>query len=175
MSAFLVTDDDCRLIAQAAQLYAPSGYYDPQKGLATRLYIANVKSINYRYAQNHGAEKPHHITYEPVVVTDDPRAFKLLALAVIHCYRYQSCEPPEWEGSYPEQLTRQIHDAIRATLPDACETDAGCCREFPEWGADRCLAPWGIGEFFNRPEYAEARKAHQPYRLPSRARELQPA
>jgi hypothetical protein len=138
MSAFVVNDDHIRLLVQASTLY---GFAPPDLDATCFMLLAeNVASWNYRYEEN---DAPELIEYRPVWRREDPLLFKLVVLKAIHCYEYQSCEHPGWMASTARWFTRQLHAAIRETMPPApqacwycrgrderCEDD---CSHFEGW------------------------------------------
>lgn len=136
MSAWIVSDDHVRLLAQAHALYG-----DEQLDLdelCTNLMFENVRSVDYRYDESN-AMLP--VDYSPVFGGENPIHFKTLALVSLHCYGYQSCEHPEWEESEAKRITDRLHDLIRETLTpgQSCDDDHSCL-SLP--GADD--EPWGF-------------------------------
>lgn len=158
MSAFLVSDDHIRLIAQAQAVYGDS--VEDLDELCTMLYRENVNSINARYPGRWNDDgsfvEPYPIEYHPVFGGEDPANFKAIALKQIHCYQYQSCEHSAWRESEAKRLTDELEAAILATitkrLPRLRYCDGDCrvdhpagyryCPDFFELpGYER--APWG--------------------------------
>ena len=133
MSAWVVSKDHVRLLAQAQALYSDEPAEDLD-ALCSMLMHENVESVNYRYNEHDTADP---VKYEPVFGGEDPAAFKWLALKSIHCYQYQACEHPAWGGSEAKRLTDALEDQILARLPGVTRDNIYAQ---PEYDAQ----PWGF-------------------------------
>jgi hypothetical protein len=133
VSAWIVSENHIRLLAQAQALYG-DGSIDDLDVFCSDLFRENVASVNYRYP-NHPQTEARPIEYAPVFGGEDPVAFRVLAVKSLQCYGYQSCEHPEWEASEAKRKTERLEAAILATFPQPVDPNS-----LPGYDA----APWGF-------------------------------
>lgn len=117
MSAFIVDREDIDVIVTALNA---AGIVDGGLGADSAgrmLWAENLRSLMYRYPNDGDGERPGPIDFRDSDVdtyTWTPRADgldpKRLA-EVIGCYRYQSCEHPEWESSQAYAITARFENA----------------------------------------------------------------
>lgn len=153
MSAFLVSDAHINVLitfakTQGLVLPSPSSpdtshaiYNDEIATQFGRALLAeNMRSLTYRYGDNHGFTKPlggdeaylnrYRYRYDPRGLVPKPGT----AIAIIkatHCFDYQSCETPDYAKTWAAELMRLIRDAA--------------CHDLPGYES----APWGF-EDLNR-------------------------
>jgi hypothetical protein len=86
--------------------------------LGDLLRAENVRSVNYRYGEDDSDpfELPDAETLAKLAELPD-----LQKLGAIRCYRYQTCETPEWESTPAIQI---VHAAMKA-LQDLTGTERG--------------------------------------------------
>lgn len=115
MSAFQVSPEHINYLAVAAHLYHVAT--DPQ-ALAEQLAAENAKSIEHAY--------PHHGPCEPVPVRWSLPRRRIEPIQVIkaaECYRYQSCEHPEWAESDAARVIDHLISAAIGKLPGYDEAE----------------------------------------------------
>ena len=86
--------------------------------LAVELWNANAKSVAFRY------EEPPLLveTWDGGAVGQrDP----VQLLKAIHCYEYQSCEPPDWDGSRVEKFCRRLESFAMRDVPGYNDAEWG--------------------------------------------------
>ena len=105
--------------------------------IGRELWTENLKSINARYPDTidhpESMPGPAGITLEEIsgyTFTRQPYRLTIPeAMKAAHCYRYQSCEHPEWESSRAYGILCDLLDTMTHILPGY--------REAPwEWDAD---------------------------------------
>jgi hypothetical protein len=113
--------------------------------LGRMLRRENVRSVVHRYRLT---DMPEEAAYEADIATYRFRRYPgirpVAAANAAHCYAYQSCEHPEWEGSQARRVTDALRDAILRGMT----------------GYD--AVPWG----FDQPEQARAWTGLQGGRVP---------
>ncbi|MGW0061410.1 hypothetical protein ACWDTT_15970 [Streptosporangium sandarakinum] len=124
MSAFTVSEEHINTIVNAG-LRLPYGDVLRWKGpddawveltgatadrVGNMLWQTNFRSVNYRYEED---ELEPVYNYRPLARQIHP----LAALKAIKCYRYQSCEHPEWEGSEADRFTDSLIYSLIGALP----------------------------------------------------------
>ena len=123
MSAYLC--DDVHL-ATLAVAYADLVGMPPDfaQNLADALKLANLRSVNHRYAEDtpfEGCSLAQHQAR-----TRTPAEL----MAMLDCWEYQSCERPEWQGSQIQQLGQ----ALRAQfVAHSLATGRGATRAPNTW------------------------------------------
>ena len=144
MSAWIVSDDHIRLLAQAIALY---GEEPPESmdALCAMLITENIRSVNYRYDKNSDEDWP--IGYHPVFGGEDPTTFKWLVLKSVDCYSYQSCEHPGWKTSEAKRVT----DALEARMLDLLKVERRGVYGRQEYENE----PWGFDIPYRKNPHAE--------------------
>ena len=117
MSAFMVSNNHIQYMLDAAVRYGvtyknTAGHWDRIERndfdkMGKLLQDENWASVSHRYADPSGMEEP---TFENSGVTP----FEIDPVQVIkacHCYSYQSCEHPGWEGSVAQEFTARLLNA----------------------------------------------------------------
>lgn len=107
MSAWTVSKNHANLLTQAYSMYVES-VGDPD-AFATNLLRENYKSVNYRYESKRRAPK---VIYEPFTTGETHVDFRLLTLAQLHCYSYQTCEHPGWPMSRSYHQMKELEACI---------------------------------------------------------------
>ncbi len=85
------------------------------------LWAENYKSVNARYGERDSAPE---YTY----ASRPTNAGELYQ--AIHCYKYQSCEHRDWDGSRSHRLMQSLEDTINVLAPG--------------FEILKAAAPWGI-------------------------------
>lgn len=127
MSAYIVDSEIIATIATAVHRSADIPA-DALNRLIDELCDHNARSVAYRYRMEPDAavqsftgmhpriwrKRAHTLANVPI----DPIALE----DACRCYRYQSCEHPDWEGSTVDQLTIVLHQSAKADAQRAHET-----------------------------------------------------
>lgn len=85
------------------------------------LWAQNYTSVNHRYAEHEEVPVFRHVLR--------PAPMPVVALKLLACYEYQSCEDPGWRSSQAHAFC----DALRRRL----------CQELPGWDE----APWDVDSY----------------------------
>jgi hypothetical protein len=92
---------------------------EPLEDLAATLHKENVRSLCARYEDDtpemYDGEYAR-LLFEltgPRVVTDP-----VVLQKMVHCYRYQACEHPEWKESDAFRLMAVLEEALQPLLPE---------------------------------------------------------
>lgn len=123
MSCFIVSDDHISAIIAAAHMYVPGAIArlaalrtvtidDDYTGAGKILLRENIASFRHRYSNSDPASVQS--TYRYTAPTRYPSVVG--ALKLIQCYRYQSCEHPQWDGSSADVFTRSLTEALITCL-----------------------------------------------------------
>lgn len=114
MSAFQVSPEHINYLVHACQRYDASGHiyaYRDYQGrpddLGNMLARVNAESVNARYAHHNDPCAP--IPYRWSMRTAVPLS-PIQVIKACDCYRYQSCEHPDWPGSQAEQIIEQLRE-----------------------------------------------------------------
>jgi hypothetical protein len=137
MSAWIVEHKHIDLLVYALFKYEIIG--SPAQGTSEEigqlLWRENVRSVNYCYGTR--TRIPSY-TFQYHGDLDDRMRDPIALHKAVECYRYQSCERPDWLKSKANTLT--------ALLQEACCTRVHLTSEqmfdHPWWDK----APWSIGE-----------------------------
>lgn len=83
--------------------------------LGRALWVANVKSVNYRYQERNAAHMKvaREYVYEPV--TNVPTVLE--ALALLGTYEYQSCEALRWRNSAECRFIERLRSTLLYWIP----------------------------------------------------------
>ncbi|MGH7057983.1 MAG: hypothetical protein ACREFZ_08895 [Acetobacteraceae bacterium] len=98
MSAFLVPRAHIAALTRAAVAQALC-HPDNTVPIASMLACANIWSVTYRYAGDHGATEDDLRVYTRAEIEEAPVLVGAELVGAINCLIYQSCEPPEWDAS----------------------------------------------------------------------------
>lgn len=115
--------------------------------LGQLLHDENVKSVSYRYsepARDRNLPGPCVCYYLQPYTWSDPGyrlTYAELNLAM-SCYRYQSCEHPEFEKSEAWRICQLIDDRY----PKALSKQYGCMEAIVRSTPEGQAAPWGWDE-----------------------------
>lgn len=85
-----------------------------EQEMAEILLAENVRSVNYRYAEN---EPPPAISYNPSA----PAMSAIEVIKACQCLEYQSCEHPGWEESPACEILLAIQREAIKHLPGYSE------------------------------------------------------
>ena len=151
MSAWIVSKKHIDLMVAGISRGTRDGAVKPRRRvkdrLGQKLVDECVKSVAYRYPGSKLGELPGPCDpyYLKPYRFEDPKYLPTAAelAKAIACYRYQSCEHPEWVRSYACRLTERIGQEIATNVPAAKRMlDVTEHREmvWPEYEA----APWGF-------------------------------
>lgn len=133
MSAFIVNKSHIDAMLRARLGRAPNYLSWYHKGTHHQLTIDNadqvgqmllgecVRSVSYRYPNDPLTELPGRTDAEWII----PYTFYLMgrrptpvqALKLISCYKYQSCEHPEWESSEAQAFCEALTATLIQNLP----------------------------------------------------------
>jgi hypothetical protein len=94
---------------------------DTPSALGAALWLANVRSVNYRYQErNPGFMKcAREYVYEPV----RRRPTVLEALSLLGTYEYQSCERADWLRSPECRFVERMRSTLLYWIPGYCEAN----------------------------------------------------
>lgn len=128
MSAWRVSPEHVVYMVKAMKAYGEDFYtekYFDKKGgevwFANYLLQENYRSVNYRYKEK---DRPEEITRAMF----DKWNWKLNLIQTIkttHCYEYQTCEHPEWDGSMAEEFCKALASCCLHALPGYSEAEWG--------------------------------------------------
>jgi len=124
MSAFMVSNNHIEFMLNAAVRYGLSykntadhwdrierSDFDKMNAMGKLLQDENWASVSHRYSDPSGMEEPTFEWHASLRDIDPVRVIK-----ACHCYDYQSCEHPGWEGSIAQQFTARLISAAAGHL-----------------------------------------------------------
>ena len=148
MSAWIVSKRHIDLLVSVIlrSEAVPEAGVDADK-IGTELWTECHRSVNYRYSENEPVPDYHHQPY-PLDVAGDGYLF---LLKQVDCYRYQSCEHPEWESSaacrWTDELRQMwIRRAAQEFPGSALDPSVADRRGNASYPATYERAPWGIDD-----------------------------
>jgi hypothetical protein len=103
--------------------------------LSEMLRAENARSVSYRYPGYTGnpSPTPPRVLRRPRITrsifSGNPVAELSKLIKQCHCYEYQACEHPEWEGSAARKFVRRIEREAIRRLPGYEAAPWGITRE----------------------------------------------
>ena len=87
--------------------------------LGAALWVANVRSVNYRYSERNPGFMKAARAYEYEPVRKRPNVLE--ALALLSTYEYQTCERPDWRRAPEYYFIERLRGALIYWLPGFSE------------------------------------------------------
>lgn len=113
MSAWTVENGHIDVLVGALAEYDLLDGRDPQT-VGQLLWKENYRSVNYRY--NERTRTPGYVLH-----TTEAPLRPVAVLKAISCYRYQTCERPDWTKSRAYKITERLTAAVLDRHPALAE------------------------------------------------------